>query len=701
MSSPRPAVSWRRLHLPAGMSPAQAAQVLQAIATMHSAPRVVLETVGNGHSVAWFIGASRAALSRFNSLLATHMPEARLLGEMSRLSRVIQAVQLRIEGHRQRQLSVSATESATRAVLGALAAAGEREEIRLQVVLGQRLRPHVPPHPTKPSPGSTERRRTEAVKTGEHGFGCVVRVGVRSGSPERARHLVGQVLAAWRTLETPGVAMRLRGTSPQSFDQSASPWRWPLSLSVSELVGLLGWPVGDLPLPGVAARHPRLLPVPHAVPRAGRVLGDASAPGQPRPVAIGAHDSLRHLHVLGPTGTGKSTLLANLAISDMAAGRGCVVIDPKGDLVRDLLARVPRARLSDVVVLDATDSQPVGLNPLRSVTPDLAADGLVSLFAQLYVDNWGPRTQDIWHASLLSLARRGDASLVMVPLLLTNAGFRRSVVGRVVKTDPLGLGSFWAWFDGISEAERHSAIAPLMNKLRPLLLRPGLRAVLGQRQPRFEVDEVFTKRRILLVSLAKGELGSDGARLLGSLVVSLLWQAALRRSTVSADRRRPVMIVVDEVQDYLRLPGDLGDALAQARGLGVGFTLAHQHLSQLPPTIRAAVLANARSRVSFQLGHEDAVVMARGTELEPDDFTALPAFQAYASVLAEGSPMAYGSLATRPLPPVSSDAADIRAGSRTRYGRPLSDIEADLAELAGGANTAAESLGRQPRGDAS
>ncbi len=434
------------------------------------------------------------------------------------------------------------------------------------------------------------------------------------------------------------------------------------------------------------------MPTPKAVAKAGLVLGDSAAPGHPRPLALSLDDSLRHLLVLGPTGTGKSTLVGSTAIQFMAAGHGVVVIDPKRSLVEELLWRIPNHRRDDVVLLDATDSSPIGINPLVGKDPELAADALVHLIHELYADNWGPRTQDILHASLLSLARRGDASLLHVPLLLTNTGFRRSVTARLVHNDPMGLGSFWAWYESITEAERQSVIAPVMNKLRSVLLRPGLRAILGQVEPRFDMSDVFTKQRILLVSLSKGQLGPDGAKLLGSLVVNLLWQAAMRR-TPGAETR-PVMMLIDEVQDYLRIPGDLGDALATARGYGVAFTLATQHLGQLPPHLRSAALANARSKVMFQLSHEDAVVMARGGDLKPEDFTSLGQFRAYASLLSHGSPTGWASLQTRPLPAPSGTPEHIREHSRRQYGQPLSEVEASWADLAGQGAPRTEPLGR-------
>jgi len=257
------------------------------------------------------------------------------------------------------------------------------------------------------------------------------------------------------------------------------------------------------------------------------------------------------------------------------------------------------------VVLDPRHDRPVGINPLIGRDPELAADSILTVFHTLFEDSWGPRTSDILHASLLTLARRGDASLVMVPLLLTNPGFRRSVVHREAARDPLGLGTFWATFESWSEGERAQAIQPLMNKLRSVLLRPTLRGIFGQRSPKFDLSDVFNKNKVLLVALGKGSIGIEGALLLGSLVTTQLWHTILARTTVPPEERTPVNVYIDEVQDYIAGLGDLGDALATARGYGVGFTIAHQELGQLREH-RGAVLANARSRLVFQPSPADA-----------------------------------------------------------------------------------------------
>ena len=684
---------WRAIHLVAPVDYHQAQAALVSLAALPSSPKVIIETIASSHQVRWRVGAEPWAMAGVIRSLTTHLAGLRVESAVSddTVEWPTAAATVHIPGSERLPLREDATEPVTRSLFAALAAAGIDEEVRLQLVLGPRLAPR------RVADIDAGERRAVMVKLGQHGFGCALRVAATATNPARAHALIAGIGSALRGLEVPGLRIILSGTSKTSVASAASPWFWPLWLSSADLVPLLGWPTAEPPLVGVPAAHPRLLAPAKATPRTGRMLGTFTGDAT-RVVAISERDSLRHLHMLGPTGVGKSTLMANLALQDARAGRGVVVIDPKGDLVEDILERLPGNRLDDVVVLDAADEAPVGINGLVGANPELAADNLLAVFHSLYADSWGPRTQDILHASLLTLARRGDASLVMVPLLLTNPGFRRSVVGRVAKADPLGLGTFWAGFDAMTDGERTQAIQPLMNKLRQVLLRPGLRAIFGQREPKFDIGDVFTKRRILLVSLAKGTVGAEAAQLLGSIVVSQLWQAALGQVAVAAAKRHSVMIHIDEFQDYLRLSGDIADALAQARGLGVGFTLAHQHLSQLPAGLQRAISANARSRVSFALSPEDARVIASTTNgmLVAEDFMSLHAYQAYAQVLADGTTQPPVAISTVPLSAPDRRASGVRAASRARWGRSLDEVESDLIGLALG-DQSAESIGRVRR----
>jgi len=604
------------------------------------------------------------------------------------------AAAIRLRGNAETAMNTGATEPATRGLLGALARTRKAELLHVQLVLGPR---HRPTEPAASSPSGQRHR--------EHGFACEVRIAASTRDQARSRSLIEGAVSAIRHLEAPGVHVHVVRANTVAFSKATAPLLWSTHLGVSEIVPMTGWPVaskGAEPLPGVPSPHPRLLAPRGDVPTTGRPLGVATV-NEERRVAVSAKDSRQHLWLIGPTGSGKSSLAAGIALDLIAAARprmGAVVIDPKGDLADAIASRADEARLDDIVVLDPTDLAPIGINPLANPRdPDLTADVLVAMFRSLYGEGWLPRTHELLHAALLTLARRGDASLAMVPLLITNAGFRRSMIGQAVKADPMGLGSFWSWWEQISEGERQQAAAPLMRRLRPILMRPGVRAVLGQRRPKFDLDDVFTKGRVLLVSLPKGTVGPDAAALIGSVVASQFHMRALAQAGIPEAKRRPVTLVADELQDFLRLPGDFGDALAQLRSMNVSIVAAHQHLDQLPKGLHAALVANARTKVAFALSGRDAREFASLTRgaLTAEDFESLPAFHAYAQVLSGGTPSPWFSLTTRPLPETLRDPALVRQRSQARYGQPLDEIEADLLSLTEPVRSADEPLGRTRR----
>jgi len=299
------------------------------------------------------------------------------------------------------------------------------------------------------------------------------------------------------------------------------------------------------------------------------------------------------------------------------------------------------------------------------------------LFKSLYRTSWGPRTDDIFRAALLTLAQTKDATLCELPVLLTDATYRRRIVGGL--DDPIGLESFWGWFEALSEAERLTVIGPVLNKVRAFTMRPRVRGIIGQVDPTLDLRQVFTRRRILLVNLASGVLGGEASALLGALVVAELWQATLAQAALPAGSRLPVMAYLDEWQHFLHLPTPMADVLAEARGLGLGLTLAHQHLGQLPTDIREAVLANARSRVVFQLPAGDARLLARDYAgvLDATDLQGLGAYEIVAQVFAAGRTQPPVTARTEPLSPACSDGTEIRAWSRDRYG-----VDRDVVESA-------------------
>ncbi|GAA3624620.1 hypothetical protein GCM10022419_132770 [Nonomuraea rosea] len=439
-------------------------------------------------------------------------------------------------------------------------------------------------------------------------------------------------------------------------------------LSLPELSAIAHLPL-DAAVPGLQRAGANTVPpspkIAHGGPHA-KVLGFSDA-GHDRPVALRVADSFHHVHVMGPNGTGKSTFLAQMILSDVVAGRGVIVIEPKGDLIRDLLGLIPEERADKVVLIDPDDRHPrPSLNVLGG--PDLAmgVDNLVGIFHQIYADNWGPRTDDILRGCALTLARNGG-TLADIPALLSDATFRRRHTTSI--GDPM-LRGFWSWYSALSETAQANVTAPIMNKLRAFLLRPFVRDVLGSTSSTFDLGDVLDGG-ILLVRLPKGVLGDDSARLLGSMLLAQVWQAASRRAKIG-QTRSAAALYVDECHNFLTLPHALSDMLAEARAFRVSLVLAHQHLGQLPRPLRQAISADARNKIYFSLSPEDAREVEQHFTpfLTAHDLANFDAHQAAARLVVRSAEAPPFTLRTRPLPEPSSDVAKrIRAAAAQAYGR--------------------------------
>lgn len=462
-------------------------------------------------------------------------------------------------------------------------------------------------------------------------------------------------------------------------------------LSVPELAALAHLPT-DPTIPGLARAGAQAVAPPPGTPRPGRAvlrLG-VSDTAPERPVGLRVIDWRFHLHVLGATGSGKSTLLAHLILDSVARGLGGVLIDPKGDLVTDLLSRLPASVADRVFLLDAdSPARPPCLNPLDLATtttsrPDnitdgvddetqaggepgrlatqLVVDNLVSVFQRLYSATWGPRTDDVMRAACLTLLQsREVTTLADIPALLTDPAARASRVQTV--TDPV-LRGFWDWYDGLTDAARSQIIGPLLNKLRAFLLRPFARDTLAGGPADLDMARVLDEGQILLVRIPQGRLGDETCRLIGSIVVARVWQAATARAAQLPHQRRDAWLVLDECHKFLNMPYPIEDMLAEARGFRLALTLAHQNLEQLPKHLREGIATNARSKVFFTAGPGDATDLARHTRprLTEHDLSHLGKYHAAARLVVNEEQTPAFTLRTEPLPaPVPGRARLLRA----------------------------------------
>ena len=571
MARPTQPLVWYQLRFALPLGQDVAVGLVERILADGSLGRVVLELRASGGQATWAVG-SRAG-ERLVSVVRELVPGCRVSRGVSRRA-VSQAVVVsaRPVGA---GLAAERLMAVVRAVLASLAPTAEGEELVVQLQLGRRFAPQalgrVEPQGwlellglVPPPSLSGERGRRLKAQVGRHRAAGCLRLGVRAASPLRQRVLLQGLLGALRLLEGPGVRLRARTEHPAKLDAVRRPWRPGLELGAGEIVAMAGWPVGEGALPATPSAHPRVLALPQArETQRAFATGVADQAGEHLGISIG--DALYHTVLLGPTGAGKSTALAHLALADIHAGRGVLLIDPKTDLVADILARIPEQRRGDVVVIDPTSSRPVGINPLAraqtarsapsssgggvpggGASPELVADTVLATLKGVFAESWGVRVEQVLSAALVTLARTPEATLVDLPLLLTNTAYRQRLIAAS-GADPLGTGQFWAAYEALSEAQRQQWVGPVLTRLQPFLIRPHLRATLGQATPSFDLGEVFTRRRIVLVSLNKGVLGAESARLLGSLLVGQLWPLILARAAVEPSRRHVVSVFIDEV----------------------------------------------------------------------------------------------------------------------------------------------------------
>ncbi|WP_243769937.1 helicase HerA domain-containing protein [Amycolatopsis acidicola] len=443
-------------------------------------------------------------------------------------------------------------------------------------------------------------------------------------------------------------------------------------LSIAELAALAHVPTDD-GVPGLQRAGAKAVPPPPGIPSEGvgvKPIGITDS-GHPRPVGLRVADARHHVHILGATGSGKSELMARMILDDAEAGRGLVVIDPKGDLVADVLMRLP-SRLGEKVVLFDADSRtrPPVLNPLEGPDTARTVDNLVSIFSHVYASSWGPRTEDILRSGLLTLRELpGTPTLTDLPKLLSVPAFRHRALEQI--SDDV-LAGFWRWYDELSDASRAQVVAPLMNKLRGLLLRPFVRASLAGGGSTVDVDAVLDGG-ICLVRLGKDALGIDTARLMGSIVVARTWQAATRRARIPQRQRKDCSLYIDECHNFLSLAYPLEDMLAESRGYRMAMILAHQYLRQLPRELEEGISTNARSKIIFSASPEDARDLARHTapRISEHDLANLGRFHIAARLVLDSEETSPFTAVTEKLvPAIPGRAKQIRRFARVNSACP-------------------------------
>ncbi len=385
-------------------------------------------------------------------------------------------------------------------------------------------------------------------------------------------------------------------------------------------------------------------------------------------------DRRKHLYIMGKTGTGKSTMIANMAINDMRNGEGVAIIDPHGDLCDILLDYVPSSRINDVAYLDPSDvAYPFHLNPLEIKNEsyrELIASGIVSIFYKLYHFSWGPRLEYILRNTILTLLHVPDSTLLQVPELLTNEKYRDRVVEKL--TDPV-LKNFWLYeFAKMSPQMRSEAVSPILNKVGQFLSSQTIRNIVGSPQSTIDLEKMMNEGKIVIVNLSQGKLGEDSSALLGAMIITKMQLAAMNRVYLPEEKRRDFYLYVDEFQNFATR--SFIKILSEARKYRLNLTLANQYIGQIDEDVQKAIFGNTGSMVSFSVGAADARSLAKefGLKYKEEELVGLGNYNVILKLSIDNQTSSPFSATTLPLPRARNQNRDkIIRSSRERFTKKI------------------------------
>lgn len=407
--------------------------------------------------------------------------------------------------------------------------------------------------------------------------------------------------------------------------------------------------------------------------------------GQHVPFGIKAQDRARHMYVIGKTGMGKSTMLENMAVQDIRNGEGIAVIDPHGSLAEKLLEYVPEDRIKDVLYMAPFDMDyPVSFNIMEDVGPDkrhLVVSGLMSVFEKIWVDAWSARMAYILQNTLMALLEYPDATLLGVNRMLSDKNYRNTVVENV--KDP-SVRSFWVdEFAKYNERYMQEAGDAIKNKIGQFTSNPMIRNIVGQPKSSFDIRDIIDNKKIFIMNLSKGLVGETNANLLGSMLTTRIYLAAMSRADISPREmvKAPnFYFYVDEFQSFAN--STFANILSEARKYKLNLTIAHQYIEQMEEEVRNAVFGNVGTIVSFRVGPFDAEVLETifAPQFTATDIVNLGFAQIYLTLMIDGigSPP-FSAVTLPPIDPAEVSHEDrIIAMSRKQYAHSREDVEAAI-----------------------
>jgi type IV secretion system coupling TraD/TrwB family protein len=509
-------------------------------------------------------------------------------------------------------------------------------------------------------------------------YAACLRIAAKSGTRSGAWRIIRDLAGALTQFGDPGgnefVPLAAEEGGEALMEVFLRTSRRPgMLLGVDELAALVHLPSASVKIPKLLREVRRSKAAPHSP--EGVLLGENLHHGRVVPVMLPSELRLRHLHVIGASGTGKSTLLLDLISQDIASGRGVGILDPHGDLIEEILGRIPEERQEDVILFDPSDTgQPVAWNILEAhseLERTLLASDLVGIFRR-FSTSWGDQMTSVLGNAVLVLLEAPGSTLLDLREFLVDRSTRERFLGSV--RDPY-LVSYWRHEFPLAAR----SIGAILTRLDGFLRSRTVRAIVGARESRLDLRSVVDHGQIFLAKLSQGAIGEENAALLGSLLVSKFHQTCMSRQETRREERRPFFLYADECQEVAT--PSMALLLSGARKYGLGLTLAHQDLRQLDakaPEVASALMANAGTRVAFRVGERDAKALAEGLSFfGPGDLLSLRVGEAIARIEnATGD----CNLRTRILPAVTADVAKGRREAIVARSRALYAVRIEPAQ---------------------
>jgi hypothetical protein len=421
-------------------------------------------------------------------------------------------------------------------------------------------------------------------------------------------------------------------------------------------------------------------------------FGRTNFRGADRLFGVKRNDRRQHMYVVGKTGTGKTTVIKNMVIQDIANGEGVCVVDPHGEFVEELLEKIPQNRINDVIYFNPADPDyHIGFNVLELPDPKykhLVASGLMGIFTKIWAGVWSARMEYILNNCIMALLETPGTSLLGITRILVDKEYRQTIVNNV--TDPV-VKAFWInEYEQWKDQFRNEAIAPIQNKVGQFLSTAMIRNIVGQSKSTINIFDIMNSGKIFLVNVSKGRIGEDNSALLGSMIITKIQLSAMERVRIPEDERVDFYLYVDEFQNFAT--DSFANILSEARKYRLNLIMAHQYIGQLvtdvSTKVRDAVFGNVGTMIVFRVGAADAEFLEK--EFEPEfmiqDMVNLPNRSIYLKLMVDGvTSRPFSASTLPPFKPKTETAKvdDIIQNSRKRFARPRYIVESEINRWSG------------------